>query len=312
MNNQPPLSRASFDRAAPRRTDEEWLASAWVRARVMLLNQRGATPVVEIDGGWEPAWSDAEWVAQFADEHPATLVERRFLGIVDDVPYFSATLTAGAPDEDWHGLREIGGKIDDLTGSLLATALGLQQWHSRHPHCAVCGELTAQTLAGWTRTCPKDNSVHFPRTDPAVIMLVHDGNGRALLGRGAAWGEGRFSTLAGFVEPGESLEAAVAREVFEEVGVRVGDIRYVASQPWPFPASLMVGFTAQVIGDGTIELDEDEVVDAGWFTRDEVRRAGVWTDDPHGDAPGNGAKLRAIPPQFSISRHLIDSWLEAE
>ncbi|SOD73184.1 NAD+ diphosphatase [Jatrophihabitans sp. GAS493] len=312
MENQPPLSRATFDRAALHRTDDAWLAAAWDRAKVALLNQRGATPTSKVDGGWQPVWSDASWVARFSDDHPSVLVERRFLGIIDDVPYFSATLTAEADDEDWRGLREIGGAVDDLTGSLLATALGLQQWHARHPHCALCGELTVQTLAGWTRTCPRDSSVHFPRTDPAVIMLIHDGGDRALLGRGAAWGVGRFSTLAGFVEPGESLEAAVAREVFEEVGVRVGDIRYVASQPWPFPASLMVGFTARAIDDGTIELDDDEVVDAGWFTREEVRQAGVWTDDPAADSPENGSRLRAIPPQFSISRHLIDGWLESE
>jgi NAD+ diphosphatase len=171
-----------------------------------------------------------------------------------------------------------------------------------------------ETQAGWTRTCVADGSEHFPRTDPAVIMLVHDGDGRALLGRGPQWPEGRFSTLAGFVEPGESLEAAVAREVYEEVGIRLGEIRYLASQPWPFPSSLMLGFLARLDGDPAITLDPAELAEAGWFTREEVARARDWTDADH--LPGDGAaspgsRLRAVPPHLSISRYLIDRWLAA-
>jgi NAD+ diphosphatase len=138
-------------------------------------------------------------------------------------------------------------------------------------------------------------------------MLVHDGGDRALLGRGPQWGEGRFSTLAGFVEPGESLEAAVAREVFEEVGVRVTDVRYVASQPWPFPASLMLGFVARLAGDPGITLDPVEMAEAGWFSRDEIARAADWTDEAL--LPEPGRRLRAVPPRLSISRYLIDQWL---
>jgi NAD+ diphosphatase len=141
-------------------------------------------------------------------------------------------------------------------------------------------------------------------------MLIHDGGDLALLGRGPQWGEGRFSTLAGFVEPGESLEAAVAREVYEEVGIKIHDVRYVASQPWPFPASLMVGFVAQLDGDPSITLDPVEMAEAGWFTREEVRRAADWTDDLETPLDvGPDVRLRAIPPHFSISRYLIDRWL---
>jgi NAD+ diphosphatase len=141
-------------------------------------------------------------------------------------------------------------------------------------------------------------------------MLVHDGAGNALLGRGPDWGEGRFSTLAGFVEPGESLEAAVAREVFEEVGVVVKDVTYLASQPWPFPASLMLGFVAVLDGDPAITLDDSEMAEANWFTREDVAQAADWTDE-HVDADP-GRQLRAIPPHFSISRYLVDCWLAGE
>jgi NAD+ diphosphatase len=157
---------------------------------------------------------------------------------------------------------------------------------------------------------PVDDSQHFPRTDPAVIMLVHDGGDRCLLGRSFAWPAGRFSTLAGFVEPGESLEAAVIREVYEEVAVRVSDVRYVASQPWPFPSSLMLGFTARAEGELTATPDQVEMAEAAWFTRDEVRRAAEWTDAE--TPPEPGTLLGAIPPGFSISRFLIERWLAGD
>lgn len=292
----PPLSRVTYDRAALHRSDDEWLARAWVRAKVVLISPRSATPI--LDGR-----------AEFRGAADAPLGPRRFLGIIDDVPYFAVT---AEPDGDnWKTLRDIGGEADDLDASLVVSAIGLEQWHQRHTHCPRCGAETEETQAGWTRTCTVDRSQHFPRTDPAVIMLVHDGGDLALLGRGPQWGTGRFSTLAGFVEPGESLEAAVAREVYEEVGVGIRDIRYLASQPWPFPASLMLGFTARLDGDPSITLDPVEMAEAGWFSRDEIRRAADWTDDL--DTPLEGdVRLRAIPPHFSISRYLIDRWLAGD
>lgn len=298
MTGGPPLSRRTYDRAAQHRSDDGWLARAWPGARVVALTARAATPT---DGA-------ARLVLRApADIDPAA--PRRFLGVVDDVPYFAATVEADDRDE-WLSLREFGAAAHDLEAALLVSAIGLEQWHQRHTHCPLCGAATVESQAGWTRTCTVDGSSHFPRTDPAVIMLVHDGADRALLGRGKQWGDGRFSTLAGFVEPGESLEAAVAREVHEEVGVEVADIDYVASQPWPFPASLMVGFTARLAGDPAIRLDPVELADAGWFTRTEISRARDWTDDGPGD-DGPGERLRAIPPRFSISRYLIDRWLGA-
>lgn len=289
----PPLSRLAYDRAAARRTDETWLAEAWQRARVVLVSAGSATPV-GTDGRVELRDPDG------APDGP-----RRFLGIVEDVPYF--TVTAEPDSDEWRTPREVGAELDDLDAALVVSAIGLEQWHQRHGFCPRCGAPTVETQAGWVRECTRDGSSHFPRTDPAVIMLVHDGGDRALLGRGTQWQPGRFSTLAGFVEPGESVEAAVAREVFEEVGVGVRDVRYVASQPWPFPASLMLGFTAVLDGEPAITLDGVEMADAGWFTRDEVRRAADWTDE--GAEPDTGSQLRAIPPHFSISRYLIDRWL---
>ena len=295
----PPLSRGAFDRAAHHRTDVPWLAEAWTRARIVTVSPNSATPT---DGHAGLVFRSP---ASVPDEAP-----RRFLGLIDDVPYFAATVE---PDEhdDWQTLRAFGGAADDIEAALLVAAIGLEQWHQRHTHCPLCGVPTGETQAGWTRTCPADNSQHFPRTDPAVIMLIHDGGDLALLGRGPQWGEGRFSTLAGFVEPGESLEAAVAREVFEEVGVRITDIRYLASQPWPFPASLMLGFIARLDGDPGITLDPVEMAEAQWFTREQIARARDWTDEL--DTPADGSeRLRAVPPKFSISRFLIDSWLAGE
>lgn len=302
MTGEVPLSSPAYDRAAPRRTDEAWLADAWQRARVVAISRKSATPV-HIDE------RDMPHVAlRSADQVPAG-APRRFLGLVDDEPYFTATVEPDDQDS-WQTLRDVGARADDLDAALLVSAIALEQWHQRHTHCPRCGAETFESTAGWTRTCIADRSEHFPRTDPAVIMLIHDGGDRALLGRGPQWNEGRFSTLAGFVEPGESLEAAVAREVYEEVGVGITDIRYLGSQPWPFPASLMVGFIARLDGDPSITLDPVEMAEAAWFTREEIAQARDWTDDELPPEPGR--RLQAIPPHLSISRYLIDAWLAGE
>jgi NAD+ diphosphatase len=275
----PPLSEATYDRAAHRRADQAWLADAWQRAQVVLISPKSATPVVDGRAAFRPAGESPDG-------------SRRFLGLVSDVPYFAVT---AEPDGDnWQTLREFGARADELEAGLVVSAVALEQWHQRHTHCPLCGAATEETQAGWTRNCVADGSQHFPRTDPAVIMLVHDGADRALLGRGHQWGEGRFSTLAGFVEPGESLEAAVAREVYEEVGVRVRDIRYLASQPWPFPSSLMLGFTARAMGTD-LTLQAEEIEAARWFTRDQLVAA-----------IGDGSVV--VSGRISISRRIIEHW----
>ncbi len=299
MTEQPPLSRVRYDRAAHRRTDRAWLQDAFASGRVVAVTPKSQAPV---DPGSRLVLRDPASVPADAP--------RRFLGVVGDVAYFAVTVEPDDADE-WRTLREFGGAADDLDAALLVSAIALQQWHQRHTHCPMCGKPTVESQAGWTRTCTGDGSEHFPRTDPAVIMLIHDGGDRALLGRGPQWGAGRFSTLAGFVEPGESLEAAVAREVYEEVGVGVRDVRYLASQPWPFPASLMLGFMARLDGEPDLTLDPTEVAEAGWFTRDQISQAADWTDGED-DQPDPAQPLRAIPGPFSISRFLIDRWLAGE
>jgi len=301
---EPPMARSFFDRMTDRREDAEWLAEAWASALVLLVSDRGSTPLRE-------SGLDLRASHQFDPS-----AERFFLGVSDGQAYFAVRADEAADQADegaagdlrWRSPRELATRLGDLELDLLITAVALAQWHSRHSHCPLCGAGTVIDHAGWTRRCPVDQSQHFPRNDPAVIMLVHDGGDRCLLGRGRQWGPGRYSTLAGFVDAGESLESAVAREIYEEVSVRVTDIRYAASQPWPFPSSLMLGFTARVDGDQEVKPDGIEVVEAGWFTRDEVRRAADWTDEDT-EAVGE-SRLRAVPPHFSISRFLIDGWLE--
>ncbi|WP_250447807.1 NAD(+) diphosphatase, partial [Actinotalea sp. C106] len=174
---------------------------------------------------------------------------------------------------------------------------GLAAWHPRHVHCPRCGAPTVSVLGGWVRRCTVDGSDHYPRTDPAVIMAVTDDQDRLLLGHAPHWPERRFSTLAGYVEPGESLEAAVRREVGEEVGVVVGEVAYQGSQPWPFPASLMLAFTARATST-EIDVDGDELTEARWFTRDELV-----------GAVGRGEVL--LPTRASVARALIEDWLGA-
>jgi NAD+ diphosphatase len=177
---------------------------------------------------------------------------------------------------------------------LFATVQGLANWHASHGYCSSCGAVTEPGQAGWTRLCTQDGTEHYPRTDPAVIMAVTDADDRLLLARSPHWQPGRLSVLAGFVEPGESLEAAVAREVFEEVGVVVEQVRYLGNQPWPFPSSLMLGFTARAL-DPALRLDQEEIVEAVWVTRAELAEMVL-------------AGRFGISPTVSIARRMIERW----
>jgi len=195
------------------------------------------------------------------------------------------------------GLREAAATLSQEEAGLVAHATALVNWHRRHPRCSVCGERTRIEEAGYLRRCPDCGAEHHPRTDPVVIMLVVDGD-RALLGRQARWPPGRYSALAGFVEPGESLEQAVAREVREEAGIEVRDARYASSQPWPFPTSLMLGFYADYVS-GEPEARDGELEDVRWFARDEL------FDIRAGRVEGMG-----VPPPIAIARTLVDGWLD--
>jgi NAD+ diphosphatase len=286
----PILSRSGHDRGHRRRDLDD--PSRGRPIRVLTVDDKRAVPVHEGPDGPELVW----------DEQPTLPLGAVYLGESDGVAYAAqrgerALTVNGRHVDTWTGLREIGADLGDLDAGLLAQAIGILEWHERNRFSPLSGAATTIEKAGWVQRDPETGAEIFPRTDPAVIMLVHDGGDRCVLGRQAVWPPGRFSILAGFVEPGESAEGAVAREVGEEVGLRVTDVRYVASQPWPFPQSLMLGFTARVDGDPTLRVDEDEIEEARWFTRDELR---------------SGAGPRALPPPVSIARHIIDRWVEGE
>ena len=275
MIPQPALSRASFDRATHRRSDEGWLTDAWRSAAILSLGPDGTVQIEGDDDAPRLAFLDADQVPRSAD--------RFFLGEDEKRPYFA--VVTEVPTEGGLGLRQVGALLDDHDAGLLVTAVALANWHRTHTHCPRCGSPTSLAGGGWLRTCPADGSEHYPRVDPAVIMLVHDGADRCLLGRQASWPQGRFSTLAGFVEPGESAERAVAREVAEEAGIAVEEVRYRASQPWPFPSSLMLGFTARAVSADEPRLLDGELAEARWFSRAEL-------------AEDSGPRL---PPPISIS-----------
>lgn len=290
------LARATLDRAAHRRSDEPWLADRWSDpATRVLLVDRGLAPVER-----GPERPELHLVAP--DRVPrSSTVERALLGVDDDgVAYFVARPDHGmlAPvGTEWAGLREVGAELDDRDAGLLTAAVALDNWHDAHPRCARCGTPTEPASGGWVRRCPQDGSQHFPRTDPAVIVLVRDSDDRALLGRQTRWPPGWFSTLAGFVEPGESAEAAVRREVAEESGVAVGEVAYLGSQPWPFPSSLMLGYHAWAT-DTRVQVDGEEIAEARWFGRDELRAACA-----------DGEVV--LPPAVSIARRLVERWYGA-
>jgi NAD+ diphosphatase len=208
------------------------------------------------------------------------------------------------------GLRDAVVVLSQEEGGIVAYAAALLNWHRRHRFCAACGALSEHAEGGLVRSCPRCGTEHHPRTDPVVIMVVTDGE-RLLLGRQAIWPPRRYSALAGFVEAGESLEEAVAREVLEEARVEIEPPQYVASQPWPFPASLMLGFRARW-RTGTPRPEVGEIEDVRWFSRDEVAAAAALDGDPWGAAPGPGDDDGGLllPPRHAIARRLVEGWLE--
>jgi NAD+ diphosphatase len=280
----PTLSRGALDRSADLRGDEARLAAAWQSGRLLVIDDTGRACV--LDDGPTLCLVDA---ASHSDDGL-----RLFLGVADDGTAYWGTV--GEPPRRLGarplGLRDVGATLDDLEAGLLVTTVALANWHATHQHCPRCGATTRVAQGGWSRHCDVDDTQHFPRTDPAVIVLLHDGGDRALLGRQPSWPPGRYSTIAGFVESGESSEQAVQREVREETGAEVGDVVYRGSQPWPFPQSLMLGYEARVVG-GDIDTVDHELEDVRWFTRSELR---------------SGSAL--LPPPTSIAHWLITTWLD--
>jgi NAD+ diphosphatase len=279
------LARGRIDRQEERRADEAWLAEMWRSPVTRVIGVRdGVLPIRDGSAGPTLRWT-----------HPGDVpedVERLLLGTDGDGhTWFAARMEVDAPCA---GLREMGADLSADEVALATTAIALDNWHSTHPRCSRCGEPTVAAAAGWIRRCAADGSEHYPRTDPAVIMLVLDADDRALLGRQGRWQPTWFSTLAGFVEPGESAEAAVRREVREEAGVTVDTMTYLGSQPWPFPCSLMLGFHARAITTD-IRVDGTEIVEARWFSRAELAAACALGEV-------------ALPPAVSIARRLIEHW----
>ena len=287
-----------LDRAAERRTDEEWLAlrRADPASRAVAAGAEGV--LVREEG-------DAVVPAELAVAELGEGVETVLLGVdargavfgVDAGALEPEHVAQLAPAARVRGLRDVAPRLSQPDGALLAHAAALLHWHRSHPHCSRCGAATDLTEAGYSRRCPACGAVHHPRTDPVVIMLVVDGD-RALLGRQARWPPGRWSAFAGFVEPGESLEEAVAREVLEEADVRVDAIAYRSSQPWPFPASLMLGFVARYAG-GEARARDGELEGVRWFSRTEL------------EGMRDGRDGLFLPPPAAIARRLVDAWLDA-
>ena len=292
MENHNVFAGAFVDRIGERRKDPAWLADA-IRAE---------------DTGFVPVWGDQCLIG--GDPLEAILLTREqiksmvddedliFLGLFRDRPAFafpidSATKAPFPELGEFHDLRYLGTVLPPDEANLVAHARALVLWHASQVFCGVCGSSARPEAGGNSRMCMNEDCgrVIFPRVDPAIIVLVANGD-RCLLGRQPSWPEGRYSTIAGFVEPGESLEDAVRREVYEETNIHVGAVRYHSSQPWPFPSSLMLGFTAEA-SSADIALNDGELEDARWFTRKELRSG-----------------FPKLPFKISIARRMVDDWLE--
>ncbi|MFI9011238.1 NAD(+) diphosphatase [Actinosynnema sp. NPDC053489] len=307
----PALSRSTVDRRESLRGDAERLAELWPKARVITVDARGRTLVA--DRGSRLVDRPA---TEFGDGPPDTAV---LLGEQGGVAYWAVPLTEDETDvaaptgrawfrpeltdePQWLDLRAVGALLDDTGAGLFTSAVALFHWHRSARFCSVCGGRTESVKSGWARVCEQCGREEYPRTDAAVICLVHDGADQVLLARGEGWPEGRYSVLAGFVEAGESLEACVAREILEEVGVVVGDIHYLGSQPWPFPRSLMVAFEAVADPAEPLVLADGEIAQARWVSRADVLQALA--------EPGSVPDL-LLAPGASIAYRMIQSWAAA-
>ena len=289
----PGFTGSPLDRADRLRNDVEGYNATLNDWRARVLSLDGLDPVVASEGGLQ--WHSMAEVD--------VSVELILLGLADGKPHF-VPLVEGAGGQNSGGPRSPAiwralSMLPAEDAAIYGTARSLLDWHNNHRYCGKCGGTTKTFRAGWGRQCTACNKEHFPRTDPVVIMLA-EFEGKVLLGRQSAWPKGNYSALAGFLEPGESIEEAVRREIWEESGVECGAVRYVTSQPWPFGGSqLMIACIADAKGDA-ITLDTDELEDAMWVTRDEARAA-------FADAPD---KRFGSPPPFAIAHSLLKRWVD--
>ena len=310
----PTLSRGAADRSEDVR-DPDRLRRTWPAAGVLVVDRSGRA-------SWDGSSLTFLPAAELAPEPPADAV---LLGEIDGVDHWAVPGEVTGPAA---GLREIGALLSDTEAGLFTTATALLTWHGAAPFCPRCGQRNTPRPAGWSRVCPDDHE-DFPRTDPAVIVLVHDGADSIVLARQPIWPPGRVSVLAGFVEAGESLEAAVVREISEEVGLNVRDVHYLGSQPWPFPHSLMVGFAARADRTDELRPRVGEIESAHWVDRATVRQLIAddqdnWLSGSSSRPPSPGLSVQerdnaapvdagtafaqVLPGPVSIARRMIDAW----
>ena len=287
-----PLARFTVDRAAHLRNNPDWFAQAWAAdsTRVLVLHERSIPVTAELSIVWVKPWSLKMTNSQ-AKESVLLLgvdSDHTYLAIMED--------EVGLTDVNWASLRDVGSQLSATDVGLATAAVALATWHDGHQYCPRCGSATQIAMAGWSRLCTQDQIEQYPRTEPAMIVAVEDSAGRILLGRRLEWPEGWLSTLAGFVEAGESCEAAVIREVFEESGIHVDlqSLEYMGSQPWPFPASLMLAYRA-VATSTEVDMQDDEMTEVQWFTREELSAACI-------------SESLKLPSPVSIAFRLIQSW----
>jgi NAD+ diphosphatase len=300
-----------LDKAGHRRRDAAWLSAALAREDAQLALFHKLQPFIAQARATSVA-KEAVWLAGAArDKLTGPGAITLFLGEDErGAPHFAAALPDSAdprdlPIADLGGFEDMRAAAAQLSGgetALLGCAKALLEWHARHGFCAACGGATTITDGGWKRACAACGAEHFPKVDPVVIMLAVRA-GRCCLGRQKRFPRGMYSALAGFVEPGESLEEACARELFEEVGLRAVAVRYHSTQPWPFAHSLMVGLIAEVDGD-QVTLDQDEIDEAIWLTRDQAAQA------LSGGAEVEGKRVWA-PPPLAIAHQFLKAWVEA-
>ncbi len=317
-----------LDRADAERRDDQWIAERLSNSNSRILPFWRLNPLATAGDEPKLAWQDNDIMAHAADNAVPVL-----LGIKDEIAHFAIDVTGGAKvatDVDGGGeenpaellglpdgmtfqdARGVATEISGEESGTMAYARAIIGWHQRHGFCPNCGEATHATKGGKERICDACGAHHFPRTDPVVIMAVTDGE-RCLLGQGRARRTSRFySALAGFIDQGESIEEAVRREVFEEGGIRVGDVRYHSSQPWPFPSSLMIGCIAQAITTD-IKMDPEEMSDVRWVSRDDVLAALEIASAPGYsltvDPGGDGVR---VPGPIAIAHHIIKAWANGE
>ena len=290
---------SGINRAGELRTNQATLDSLWQKAKIIqIADGRIASNSEKL------SFASSSEIAAAATSGKFTEGFQIFLGLdlADNTPYF-------AWDTNWVGdvsdeikaegfttLREVGAQLSPLEFELALHSTAISNWHRAHPRCPRCGGATRIDLGGAARYCDADQSQHHPRTDSAVIVLVKDRDDRILLGHQPVWPEGRFSTFAGFLEPGETFEQCVVREVLEESGVTVSEIKYLGSQPWPFPASIMIAFEAVTDNPGVAQGDGEEITEVKWFSRAELKAAAA-----------DGSLL--LPPTISVARKMIEGWL---